>query len=158
MTDEVPCSCCGEGCVASGLAALSCHPEIVICRSCVGWLGEQFGGSHSVAATPILPVRDMAEATTFWETTGHSVERYDGGYAFVMRDGGELLHVTTDPTLDPARNSTACYIHERNVDEVHATWAAAGLPVSVLDDMPWGMREFTVKDPSGNLIRVGRNT
>lgn len=32
----------------------------------------------------------------------------------------------------------------------------AGLPITSLADQPWGMREFTRTDPSGNHIRIGR--
>ena len=35
---------------------------------------------------------------------------------------------------------------------------AAALQVSAIEDMPWGMHEFTLKDPSGNNIRIGRST
>jgi hypothetical protein len=35
---------------------------------------------------------------------------------------------------------------------------AAGLQVTPIDDMPWGMREFTLTDPSGNNIRIGTST
>jgi len=38
----------------------------------------------------------------------------------------------------------------------HARWAAAGLPVSQLRAEQWGMVEFSVTDPSGNRLRVGR--
>ena len=72
--------------------------------------------------------------------------------------GPERKHLATDPTVDPIRNASGCYVHARNVDELHAAWSAAGLPVSDLADQPWGMREFSVKDPSGNLVRVGRLT
>ena len=34
--------------------------------------------------------------------------------------------------------------------------AAAGLDVTPIADQPWGMREFTLTDPFGNHIRVGR--
>jgi len=44
------------------------------------------------------------------------------------------------------------------VDDWHARFVAARLPVTPIEDMPWGMHEFTLTDPSGNHIRVGRNT
>ena len=156
VEQDRPCSCCGEPQPPDGLAALTCHREIVVCRACVHWLAGTFGGVRSGSATPILPVRDMAESVAFWTAAGLSVERYDDGYAFVVRDG-ELLHLAADPGVDPALKASGCYIHARNVDELHAAWSAAGLPVSELADQPWGMREFSVKDPSGNLVRVGRN-
>ena len=149
------CACCGSP--HDQLAALECHPETAICRDCAHWLAGQFGAGPPGAATPILPVLDMTAAIAFWKATGFGVEPYDDGYAFVLRNG-ELLHLVADPTLDPLKNSSACYIHAPNVDELHTQWSGAGLSVSELEDRPWGMYEFNVKDPSGNLIRVGRNT
>ena len=36
--------------------------------------------------------------------------------------------------------------------------AAEGIPrVTAPEDKPWGMREFALVDPSGNLIRVGHD-
>jgi len=35
--------------------------------------------------------------------------------------------------------------------------AEAGTPrVTAPDDKPWGMREFALSDPNGNLVRVGQ--
>lgn len=31
------------------------------------------------------------------------------------------------------------------------------LQVTAVEDMPWRMHEFTLTDPSGNTIRVGRS-
>ena len=39
----------------------------------------------------------------------------------------------------------------------HARVVAAGLNITSVEDRPWGMHEFTLTDPSGNNIRVGRN-
>ena len=155
LTD--PCACCGEGRTPKELVALSCRADVRLCRGCVYWLAGHFEHGPVGAATPILPVHDMTEAIAFWNATGFDVEPYDDNYVFVSRNG-ELVHLVADSTLDPARNSSACYIHARNVDELHASWSAAGLPVSTLEDRPWGMFEFSVKDPSGNLVRVGRNS
>src|SRR6266536_5330952 len=46
----------------------------------------------------------------------------------------------------------------RHVDAWHARMSAAGLPVTPLQEEPWGMREFTLTDPSGNHLRIGRAT
>ena len=29
--------------------------------------------------------------------------------------------------------------------------------MTAIEDMPWGMHEFTLTDPSGNHIRIGRS-
>jgi catechol 2,3-dioxygenase-like lactoylglutathione lyase family enzyme len=106
-------------------------------------------------AIPILPVRALEEAAEFWSRSGLTVERYDEGYAFVLADGEEIVHLALHPTVHPDTNPSACYVHVRDVQGWHARLAAAGLPVTPVRDEPWGMREFSVRDPSGNLVRVG---
>lgn len=106
---------------------------------------------------PILPVRDMAEAEAFYVRAGFDVTRYDDGYGWVHRNGRELFHLVAAADLDPDRNPSACYIHTADVDDWHVAWLAADLPVSELENQTWGMREFTVFDPSGNRLRVGTN-
>jgi uncharacterized glyoxalase superfamily protein PhnB len=44
-----------------------------------------------------------------------------------------------------------------DVDRWHARFIAAELSVAAIEDLPWGMHEFTLTDPSGNRIRIGRN-
>ena len=106
-------------------------------------------------AIPIFPVRELDEASDFWTRAGLAVERYDEGYAFVLADGDELVHLALQPSLDPAANPSACYIHVDDVTGWHDRLSNAGLPVTPVRDEPWGMTEFSVRDPSGNLVRVG---
>ena len=48
-----------------------------------------------------------------------------------------------------------------DADALYSEFAELGLPpegspsLSEPVDEPWGMREFTLRDPAGNLIRVG---
>jgi len=32
------------------------------------------------------------------------------------------------------------------------------LPVTTVEDKPWGRRDFTLTDPSGNQLRIGRSS
>ena len=59
-------------------------------------------------------------------------------------------------TEDPERNGAGCYLVVQDADEWHARMNAEGLPVTPIEDQPWGMREYTLTDPSGNRIRIGR--
>jgi len=106
-------------------------------------------------AIPILPVRVLDEAMAFWSRSGLTVQRYDEGYAFVLAEGEEIVHLAVHPTVDPDTNPSACYLHVRDVRDWHDRLAAAGLPVTPVREEPWGMREFSLRDPSGNLVRVG---
>ncbi|MGH4024605.1 MAG: bleomycin resistance protein [Pseudonocardiaceae bacterium] len=107
---------------------------------------------------PIFPVRDMREAREFWIRAGAEVEWYDESYAFVFVAGTEVAHLRHTPRLNPEHNAAACYIHVADPAAWHERWKAACLPVTDLKVEPWGMREFSVRDPSGNLVRVGHNS
>ncbi len=105
---------------------------------------------------PILPVRDLEEARGFWGRSGLEVQVYDAGYAFVLDDDGhECVHLAVHPDVEPSANLAACYVHVDDVQGWHGRLAQAGLPVTPVRDEPWGMTEFSVRDPSGNLVRIG---
>ena len=59
------------------------------------------------------------------------------------------------PDLDVTGHHAGCYVHVGDVDQQHAECVAADLPVTEVKDEPWGMREFRLTDPSGNVLRVG---
>ena len=44
-----------------------------------------------------------------------------------------------------------------NVEQWNTRVRATGMPVSNVESKPWGMREFSVRDPSGNNLRIGQN-
>ena len=134
------------------VAALHCHPEVRLCRVCIGWLLPRAGG---LTVTPTLPVTDMDEAISFYEAAGFEIERYDEGFAFVSRDEQSTFNLDLAPHIDRARNGAGCYIIIGGVDEWHSKVAAAGLDVTAVEDMPWGMHEFTLTDPAGNRVRIG---
>jgi uncharacterized glyoxalase superfamily protein PhnB len=110
-----------------------------------------------VRATPILAVREMGEAFAFWQAAGCTTLTYDDQYAFVHREGDEVVHLALVRDLDVATNTGACYLFVLAADRWHEEWMAAGLPVGPLETKPWGMVEFRVHDPSGNVVRVGHS-
>src|SRR4051794_15766334 len=106
-------------------------------------------------AIPIFPVRDLQEAAAFWVGAGLEIKEYDEGYAYVLADGHEFVHLAVQPSVDPSSNLAACYIHVADVQDWHDRLTAAGLAVTPVRSEPWGMTEFHVRDPSGNLVRIG---
>jgi catechol 2,3-dioxygenase-like lactoylglutathione lyase family enzyme len=153
----VKCACCGEERDPATVASLHCRDDIKVCRACVGWLRQQ---THAIDSTPILPVRDMAEAIAFYERAGFHVEEYEGGgYAFVHRDDESAFDLDlVEPPDELGANHAGCYLIAPDVDDWHTALSAAGLPVTAVEDMPWGMHEFSLSDPSGNHVRIGRST
>jgi uncharacterized glyoxalase superfamily protein PhnB len=115
---------------------------------------RQAGGAD---VTPTLPVRDMVEARQFCEAAGFDVEQYDDGLAFVRFEDQSVFDLARIEGLDPATNHAGCDIITDDVDNWHGQFTAAGLSVTPIEDTPWGMHEFTLTDPSGNRIRIGRN-
>lgn len=104
----------------------------------------------------IFPVTDMDEAVSFYRGLGFAVEGFDGGYSFVIHRGEEILHLALVPELDRTANRAAGYFHVQDAADWHAAWAEA-TEVTPIVDHPWQMREFSLTDPNGNLIRVGQN-
>ena len=137
------------------VTSLRCHDEIKVCRICVGWLNHRVGG---IDVTPTLPVADMDDAVRFCEAAGFDVERYDGGFAFVHLNDQSVFDLDLAAGMTPETNHAGCYIISADVDGWHARLVTAGLQVTSVEDMPWGMHEFTLTDPSGNHLRIGKNT
>lgn len=110
-----------------------------------------------LVAKIVFPVHDMAVAAAFYRSLGFDVEGYDDGYAWVRHDGAEVVHLALVADLDPGANHAAGYWHVLDVDRWHERFAAAGDARGEIRVQPWGMREFRLIDPSGNLLRVGEN-
>ena len=113
--------------------------------------------SEHLRALPILPVHDIGEAAAFWSRLPslNVDEDEDGGYAFVLSGGSEVIHLALFPDLDVTGNHAGCYVHRPDIDQRYAECVDADLPVSEIRDEPWGMREFRLTDPSGNVLRIG---
>ena len=113
--------------------------------------------SGRIVTKIIFPVRDLGVAVAFYERLGFEVERYDDGYAWVRHRGEEVLHLRSVPELDPVGNHAAGYLHVTDVDAWHDAWTVTGADPEPVTDTPWGMREFRIHDPGGNLLRVGQD-
>jgi catechol 2,3-dioxygenase-like lactoylglutathione lyase family enzyme len=108
---------------------------------------------------PILAARDIAETIDFYGKLGFAVVRlYDGfgaPYLLLRRDDVEL-HFVHVPETDPKESDAGCYLRLVDAQSVYDEWEPLALDgVHPPKDTPWGMREFFIVDPSGNLIRIG---
>jgi catechol 2,3-dioxygenase-like lactoylglutathione lyase family enzyme len=105
----------------------------------------------------IFPVDDLGRAAAFYRDLGFEVEAWDESYAWVSNGGSELLHLARADRFDPGANRAAGYLHVQDAAAWHRAWMGAGVEVTDLVEQPWGMREFSLRDPAGNLLRVGQN-
>jgi hypothetical protein len=77
-------------------------------------------------------------------------------YALVQRDGARLnLRFVHKPVLDKEaeRDLLAASIPVENIKSLYLEYRAAAAPMhQALKKQPWGLRDFIVRDPDGNLI------
>ena len=115
-------------------------------------------GPHLQKAAPVLPAPDVP-ATLAWyrDKLGFAIRgEWDGQYGIVERDGVELhFWKSADRALAEA---SGAYLRTVDADALHASMqgAADGGRISAPSDRPWGVREFEVWDPNGNLLRIGQ--
>jgi catechol 2,3-dioxygenase-like lactoylglutathione lyase family enzyme len=104
---------------------------------------------------PILPAHDVRCTRAFYESLGFKSGYHDDLYD-ILRRGNLVVHLELRDDLVPTSNRTSCYWRVSDADALYREFASVGVPsLTEPSDAPWGMREFTLKDPAGNLIRVG---
>jgi catechol 2,3-dioxygenase-like lactoylglutathione lyase family enzyme len=112
---------------------------------------------------PVLPCGDLDDTLVFYGSLGFFLEYEQTEpdvYVIVQLEGAEI-HFFGYEAVDPASSHAGCYLRVSDADALHARWSRLGLPpegiprLSVIADMPWGMRELHLVDPSGNRVRVG---
>ena len=114
-------------------------------------------------AIPTLPCRAVAATVAFYHALGFEggAHAFNGNYA-ILRRGAIELHFVTHRDLVPAESSAGCYIRVADVETIYRACASAQLPrvgiprMDALANKPWGLREFAIVDPDGNLLRIGQ--
>ncbi|MES3024561.1 MAG: VOC family protein [Pseudomonadota bacterium] len=114
-------------------------------------------------AIPTLPCRSVAATTAFYQRLGFEggAHEFNPEYA-IMRLGSVEIHFFTHNQLVPAESSAGCYIRVLDVERVYRLFSSSKLPptgiprMDSLENKPWGLREFAVVDPDGNLLRIGQ--
>jgi catechol 2,3-dioxygenase-like lactoylglutathione lyase family enzyme len=116
-------------------------------------------------AVPILPAKDLDAILAFYELLGfenRGAPPSEWNY-LIIRRGNVQLHFYGEPDVDPLTTAFSCYVYTDDADALFGEWDGIGVPTDpatgsrlqapVTTD--YGMREFALVDPSGNLIRVG---
>ena len=119
---------------------------------------------------PLLPCRSIDDQIGFYETLGFEVtyrQKAPNVYASVQR-GGIELHFFVMKGYDPAGSYSTCYVMVADIDPLYADFRARlkeamgrvptrGMPrIGALKDMSYGVRQFLMTDPGGNIIRFGQ--
>jgi hypothetical protein len=108
-----------------------------------------------IQGCPVLHVQDVvAIASYFRDVLGFRWDFGDESYAVVWRDNSAVhfMRGADDPT------GVHLFQWIRDVDGYHAEIAARGAQVTVPpSNTPYGLREFTVRAPSGLSIVFGQD-
>jgi len=108
------------------------------------------------SAVPILASLDEEETKTFYTgKLGFTFHSSWEGYLILGRD--EInLHLWPCSDAEIPKN-TGCYINVTEVDKLYAEFEPLGIvhPNGKLQEMPWGMKQFSILDNNGNIIHFG---
>ena len=111
---------------------------------------------------PILPSPDFDQTTAFYELIGFSEEgRWPGAYLILEHAASIELHFFHAPKLNTTKNNHGAYIRfdsDFEAESLYNQWWAASPDGGTLHPpgaTEYGLLEFALLDPHGNLLRVG---
>ena len=113
-------------------------------------------------AVPEIPVSDLQKALAYYENNlGFTIDwgGEDGGIAGISK--GQCRMFLTDAAFRAHYHNAGPVLVWLNLDskeqvnELYRLWNASQAKiVSPPESKPWGLHEFTVADPDGNLFRI----
>jgi len=111
---------------------------------------------------PIMPARDLVATAAFYERLGFEQSGLWPGEYLIVHRGEVWLHFFSSPELDPWSSDAGCYVYVDDAGALFAEFLALSLPREGIprlqgppNDSDYGLREFAVVDPDGNLLRIG---
>jgi hypothetical protein len=116
----------------------------------------------SAKTIPILPSKQFDETAHFYAALGFAeTGRWPNEYLILRRDDGIELHFWSNPKVDRATNDVACYVRFDTAAEARALYGGwvssvpAGGRLAPPTSTDYGLVEFALIDPHGNLVRIG---
>ena len=116
---------------------------------------------NAVEIKAFVPATDFERSRQFYVALGFEIAWASDDLAYVRHGATSfLLQAFDEPAF--AQNFQMHLLVE-DVDDWHAQVQAsgvashAGVQVGLPEDRPWGMRDFTLIDPSGVLWRIAQN-
>ena len=118
---------------------------------------------HLERATPVLKSGDYPRSRAFYaETLGFRIleEGGDPPRFGIFERGGAVVFVDAwhGAPVASETGGWAAYIHVQGLDGLFAELRGAGAPIRrTIETTVYGMREFEVVDPDGNVICFGED-
>jgi uncharacterized glyoxalase superfamily protein PhnB len=104
---------------------------------------------------PEFPLADVAAGVAYYrDVLGFSVNYQMEGFAVMDRDRARILLITK---TGQHKGIASCYVYVADADALHAELTGKGANVEAAPvSRPWGLREFRVFDPEGNILTLGQ--
>lgn len=109
-------------------------------------------------AVSIVPCGDIVASEAFYSRLGLETVSDYGHYKIMADNRGWHLHLTQTPGWPPdiEGNPYGLYLYVEDVDAVAERVRDLIIEPGDPKMRPWGTYEFSVSDPNGMLIRIGR--
>lgn len=105
-----------------------------------------------ISIAPRFVVQHMERALAFYGQLGFQPTYRDEAFAIVTRDG---LDIHFNALAEPPKSHSVCWIGVTNIKALYQQYQHC-LPTyamqSPLEVKPWGLKEFFLRDPFGNLL------
>lgn len=117
------------------------------------------GDLDTIEIKAYVPARDFALSIRFYEALGFSAVWASDELAHLCF--GSTSFLLQDFFVQEHAQNFQMHLLVSSADEWHERANALGAvetfgaAISAVEDRPWGMRDFTVVDPSGVLWRIG---
>lgn len=116
---------------------------------------------NTIELKSFIPARDFALSKRFYKDMGFSMASDDNGIAYFH--AGNCSFLLQDFYQQQLAENLMMHLLVEDVAAWHQQILQADLAgkygsrVSDLQTQPWGMRDFTLSDPSGVLWRIAQN-
>lgn len=116
----------------------------------------------AIELKPFVPAKDFERAAAFYRDLGFEMRWSSDDLAYFCK--GECAFLLQRYYVKALANNFMLHLLVADVDAWHAHVERADIGrkynviVGDVDTRPWGMRDFTLTDPSGVLWRIGQNT
>lgn len=109
-------------------------------------------------AVAIIPSSNLNDSTIFYRRLGFEVTSDYGDYRILEDGSGGHLHLTRVAgwPRQVEDNPFGLYIYVDDVDAMAERVRELIIEKDAPHAKPWGMYEFSVSDPTGVLVRIGR--
>ena len=114
-------------------------------------------------STPVLKAADYLRARAFYvEELGYRIVEEGGDpprFGIFERDKSLLFVDAWKGGPKPVAGAWEAYIHVAGVDALYAELRDGGVPITrTIENTVYGMREFEVTDPDGNVLCFGEDS